>query len=45
MADAVARREARRKRILENASSRLEKITGRKEDISLGKFYLCTNKI
>lgn len=38
MADAVARREARRKRILENSENRLKRITGTYEkDPSEGK--------
>lgn len=37
MADAAARREARRRRILDNSENRLQRITGSKNSVQEGK--------
>jgi len=39
--DAVSRREARRRRILENSEHRLQKITGRSDTITKGNGEMC----
>ena len=39
--DGASRREARRRRILENSEHRLQKITGRSDVISNGNGELC----
>jgi len=39
--DAASRREARRRRILENSEHRLQKITGRSDIITKGNGEVC----